>query len=245
MTISNLDPNTPPFDGPAGLGDDEIRQLKADLIDQFQGEPGDLYDIPLVVGPRSLNLVNDKANQADLDALDARVSTLETNDAIQDLAITDHEARIQAIEADYTTADEAGEIAWPIGAIFTSFDGATPTAKGLPGTWSAIGVGRVLLGASSAFGTEAGDMNKTLTAAQLPGHKHKHITPRHQSGQSGAVPSYASTNPSTSFNETRQGTNSPNSEFTEWNTDEGIGVSGNPFDVTPAHVKVAFYHRTA
>lgn len=246
--ISDLDPASPPFDGPAGLGDDEIRQLKQDLQDQFAGEAGDLYDIAVTVGPRSLNAVNDKANQADLDALDARVSTLETNDAVQDAAILDFESRISTIEGDYTTADQARDLAWPVGSLFVSADGANPSTKGIPGTWAAIGAGRVLLSASSGFGSEAGDSNKKITKAQLPQHKHEYVTHRQQAGDGqGTIPTYASTDPGRSFNSIRGGTNSPDERFVLLNTNEGIGLTDPPadFNVTPAHFTVAFYQRTA
>jgi len=98
MTISTIDPATPDPNAVAGLGDDEIRTLKTAIVNQFAGQAGDLYDIPVTAGPRALNAVDTKADQADLDAIDARVSTLETNDGTQDTSIADHESRITTIE---------------------------------------------------------------------------------------------------------------------------------------------------
>lgn len=244
MTISNIDPLTPGINDVAGQGDDQIRALKGDLVNQFQGEVGDLYDIPILVGPRSLNLVNEKADQADLDATDANVATNTTQIGLNTTAITDQEVRLAAIEADYTTADQAGNIAWPVGSLFISADGGTPTAKGLPGTWTVVGDGRVLLG-DPTTGTEAGANEVTLTAAQIPQHQHKHTGGR-DAGTTGALPSYA-TNPPTPFNEWKTGSNSTNARYAEMNTDQGIGLQAtpDPVDVRGAHLTVRFYERTA
>ncbi len=244
MTISNLDPNVPDPDDPAGVTDDELRNIKTQLIAQFAGEPGDLYDIPITVGPRALNAVATKANQADLDALDARVSTLETSDGLQNVTLADHESRIAAIEGDYTTASEAGNLAWPVGSIFISADGANPTAKGLPGTWSAVGDGRVLLG-SPTTGVTGGSNSVTLSDNQLPPHKHQHTTSREDSALTGTIPAVHRTNPNTTFSSHKQGTNASKSEYSLFNTDEGVGLNGDPVDITPAHLTVRFYQRTA
>lgn len=242
--IEDLDPQTPDNNDVAGVTDDELRALKLTLNDQFVGEAGDLYDTAIIVGPRALNQVKDKADGADLAALDARVATLETSQIQQQVSIDDHEARITAIEADYTTASEAAGVAWPVGSLFVSADGATPTAKGLPGTWSAVADGRVLLG-DPTTGQEDGANSITLTAAQLPAHKHSHVTHRQQSGDgTGTIPNTYFQSPARSFDSVRGGTNSPDARFAIYNTDEGPG-SGAAVDITPAHYTVRFYRRTA
>lgn len=244
MTISTIDPLTPDPDDPAGTIDDQTRDLKAALVNQFQGEVGDLYDIPITVGPRSLNAVNSKANQADLDATNANVATNTTNIGLLQVATNDQEIRIAAIEADYTTAAQAGEIAWPVGSLFISADGVTPELKGLPGTWTAVGDGRVLLG-DPTTGAEAGSMSVQLAANQIPAHQHKHTAGR-DAGTSGPLPSYA-TNPPGAFSEWKTGSNSTNARYAEFNTDDGIGLTDppTPVDITPAHLTVRFFERTA
>ncbi len=242
--IQDLDPNAPDPNDVAGVTDDELRALKATLQDQFTGNGPDPYDIPIVVGPRALNAVEAKADQADLDATNANVATNTTNIGLNAAAIAANTIVIDAIVADYTTAQEAFDLAWPVGSMWISADGGSPASKGMLGTWGVVGDGRVLLGDPITGGT-GGANSVTLTAAQMAPHKHTHVTPRHQSGISGDVPSYADSNPARSFNQMRQGTNSPNNQYAEWNTDEGIGVSAAPVDITPAHLTVRFYQRTA
>lgn len=243
MTISTIDPATPDPNAVAGLGDDELRALKAALVNQFQGQVGDLYDIPVTAGPRSLNAVDTKADQADVDAIAADVATLQTNDGTQDTTLANHEGRITALEGSSIDLATALNAAWPVGSLFVSADGGTPTAKGLPGTWSVAGDGRFLLG-GTPVGSTGGANSRTLTEANLPPHKHTHTTHRHQSGVSGTLPAYAYTSPPQALSTQRGGTNSPNSEYAEFNTDEGAGTAA-AVDTTPAFLRVRFYQRTA
>lgn len=248
MTISTIDPAAPADNDPAGQGDDQLRAFKQAVVDQFAGQAGDLYDIPVTAGPRSLNAVDDKANQTDLDAVDARVSTLETNDGTQDTNITDHENRIAAIEADYTTASQAAGSAWPVGSIFVSLDGGTPASKGLPGNWSAVGDGRVLIGAASGHGGQSGNANHqvSLSVGQIPPHKHAHTTYREDSSQGASTtPAYAYTSPSRSLVHHRAGRDQSSSEWAEFNTDEGIGTGTTPVNVQPDSLIVRFFERTS
>lgn len=248
MTISTIDPATPDPNDVAGQGDDQIRALKQAIVDQFAGEVGDLYDIPITVGPRSLNAVNSKADQADLDATDANVATNTTNIGTNTTNIADHEARIAAIEADYTTSAQALGGAWPVGAIFISADGVNPSAKGLPGTWTAVADGRVLLGASSGFGVDGGNANSevTLVEANLPQHKHSHSTFR-ENGTSGDVPAVYRTDPATTFSAQFAGRDASAQQYGIFNTDEGINLSATPtaVDVSMAYRTVRFFERTA
>jgi hypothetical protein len=246
MTISTIDPATPDPNAVAGLGDDELRALKGAITNQFQGQAGDLYDIPITAGPRAINAVSTKADQATVDALDARVSTNETNIITLTNQGNNQESRIAAIEADYTTAAQAGAIAWPVGSLFVSADGGTPSAKGLPGTWAVVGDGRVLLG-DPTVGTEAGSNNVTLAAANIPQHKHQYPTFREDSGLTGNVPAVHRTSPATSFSSVKAGRDASSQEYAIFNTDNGVGLSASPtaIDVRGAHLTVRFYRRTA
>lgn len=248
MTISTIDPAAPADNDPAGDGDNQIRALKQALVNQFAGQAGDLFDIPVIAGPRALNAVSLKADQADLDAVDARVSTLETNDGTQDTNITDALNRIAAIEADYTTSSQAAGAAWPVGSIFISYDGNSPTAKGLPGNWSAVGDGRVLIGSAAGHGGQSGNSNHTitLTSSQLPPHKHTHTSYREDAGTTAAsTPSYAYASPSRSFNSHKSGRDASSAEWAEFNTDEGIGLGGASINIQPDSLIVRFYRRTS
>ena len=243
MTINSIDPLTPDANAVAGLGDDEIRALKLAITSQFVGEVGDLYDIPITAGPRALNAVADKADQADLDAVIADLDTVETQQGLNVAAIVDHEARIAAIEGDYTTASEAAQTAWPVGSLFVSADGGAPNAKGIPGTWVVVGDGRVLLG-DPTTGVEAGSMSVTLAEGDLPAHKHQHSSYRENSGVT-ALPSVYSSDPAQTFSSHLAGRDASSAEFAIFNTDEGIGLDADPVDITPAHLTVRFYRRTA
>jgi len=247
MTISTIDPATPLDSDPAGQGDDQIRTLKQAIVDQFAGQAGDLYDIPVTAGPRSLNAVDSKADQADLDAIDARVTVNEGNIGTLQTESTDYESRISAIEADYTTAAQAGALAWPVGSLFISADGGTPTSKGLPGTWSVVGDGRMLMG-DPVTGTEAGSNSVTLVEGNLPEHKHTSVSYREDAGTTAAsTPAYVFTNPARAFSSFKSGRDASSAEWAEWNTDGGVNLTGSPsaVDVTNAHLTVRFYRRTA
>lgn len=247
MTISTIDPATPDPGDPAGAGDDQIRALKSALVNQFAGQAGDLFDIPITVGPRAINAVGTKADQSAVDAVAADVSA--NGLAISALQSEDSslDARITALENATPVAD-ALEAAWPVGSVFVSFDGGTPTAKGLPGTWSAVGDGRVLLGGTTGFGTTGGSMSVNLSIAQLPAHGHpfridEDIESSVSSTQSpkngGFVVSPSALNPATTVG--------PNNGTTSSTEGEQIGAagSGDPVDITPAHVVVRFFQRTA
>jgi hypothetical protein len=247
MTISTIDPATPDPNAVAGLGDDEIRTLKTAIVNQFAGQVGDLYDIPVTAGPRALNAVSTKADQADLDALDARVSTLETTQGTQDAAIVAIDARLTSVESDYTTLAAALGAAWPVGAIYISADNVNPASKGLPGTWTAVGDGRFLFG-GPAVGTTGGANSVQLTESNLPQHKHQHTTFREDSGNTAAsTPSYAYTSPNQAFNSHKSGRDASSAEWAEFNTDEGVNLSASPdpINTQPAYLTVRFFQRTA
>jgi len=247
LTISSIDPSTPDPGDPAGAGDDQIRALKAALVNQFPGVPGDLFDIALTVGPREINAVGTKADQADLNATDANVSANALAISNLQAADTALDARITALENATPVAD-ALDAAWPVGSVFVSYDGGTPTAKGLPGTWAAFADGRVLLGGASGFGSTGGNNSPTLTVAQLPPHGHPFrintdIQASVNSAQSpkagGFVVGQQFFNPDTTVG--------PNNSATSSTEGEQIGAagSGDPLDVTNEHVVVRFFRRTA
>ncbi len=250
--IEGLDPSTPDPNDVAGITDDELRNLKLVLQDQFAGEAGDLYDIPITVGPRSLNLVNDKANQTDLDATDANVATNTTQIGLNTSAIVDHEARISAIEADYTTGQQAIAAAWPVGSVFVAIDGVNPSSKGFPGTWAAVGDGRMLLGAAVGFGNEEGTDQLTLSVNELPPHKHTHALPSKNGDNTNNTPftdEYYQ-NPGRFNTQSRVGADGNTSGWSTQNTSDGQdgspALAGDPITLpTPPHVVVRFYQRTA
>jgi len=72
MTINSIDPASPSNDDPAGFGAAEIRDLKAALKTQFAGNTSDQWDIPITVGPRSINAVDAKADVSDLNITQAQ-----------------------------------------------------------------------------------------------------------------------------------------------------------------------------
>jgi len=247
MTISTIDPSTPDPGDPAGAGDDQIRDFKAAIVNQFAGTAGDLFDIPVVVGPRALNAVGDKADQSAVDAVAADVaanalaiSALQSEDSSLD-------GRITALENATPVAD-ALDAAWPVGSVFISYDGGTPTAKGLPGAWSDFGDGRVLLGGSSGFGGTGGSMSRTLTIAQLPAHGHPYridddvetSVQSPQSPKNGGIVISPGVVSGTS-------TVGPNNGTTSATEGSQIGAAGNgdAIDTTPAHVVVRFFRRTS
>ena len=244
MTISTIDPATPDPNGVAGLGDDEIRALKQALVDQFAGQAGDFYDIPITAGPRALNAVDDKADQADLDATQAQADSNTTQIGLNTAAIVDHEARIAAIEADYTTANQARANAWPVGSMFISADGGTPASKGLPGTWAVRADGRVLYG-DPTTGQTGGNNDVTIQDNNIPPHKHQYASFREDSATNGNVPAVHRTNPNTTFSAIKAGRDASSEQYAIFNTDEGIGLSGDPVDVRQAYLTVRFYERTA
>ena len=64
--------------------------------------------------------------------------------------------------------------AYPVGSIYTSVVATNPNTLLSVGVWSAIGEGRVLLGAGGGYaaGATGGTATETLTLAQIPAHTH-------------------------------------------------------------------------
>ncbi len=243
-TINEIDPSTPDPNDVAGQGDDELRAFKQVIFDSFPqapiATPADPWDIVLAVGPRAINDVVNKATNADLAALDVRVG-------VNELAVADHEIRITANEGDIATLQAIPE-AWPIGSIFISGDGGTPNSKGILGTWVAVGDGRFLLGAASGFGGTANPTNPTLVAANLPQHKHKYASFREDAATTGNIPSVYTTSPATTYSSIKAGRDQSSTQYSEFNTDLGIGLSGSPTAISidpPASLTVRFFQRTA
>lgn len=244
MTISTIDPSTPGNDEPAGDGDNQLRALKQAIVDQFAGEAGDLWDTALTVGPRALNAIESKADQADLDALDARVSTNELAISSQADTFVGHDSRLDALETDSHTLTQAKSAAWPVGSVFISADGGTPTSKGLPGSWTRIGDGRFLMGASSGFGGTGGASTVTLQKGNIPAHQHKHVIPQDESGtHPSSMPSYSG------YTSGSVGTDGDSLRFKEVTTDNGVSdglkSAPNAVNIQNKFLKVAFYQRTA
>ena len=64
--------------------------------------------------------------------------------------------------------------AYPVGSIYTSVVATNPNTLLGVGVWSAIGEGRVLLGAGGGYtaGATGGTATETLTTSQIPSHTH-------------------------------------------------------------------------
>ena len=64
--------------------------------------------------------------------------------------------------------------AYPVGSIYTSVVATNPNTLLGVGVWSAIGEGRVLLGAGGGYtaGATGGTATETLTISQIPSHTH-------------------------------------------------------------------------
>ena len=64
--------------------------------------------------------------------------------------------------------------AYPVGSIYTSVVATNPNTLLSVGVWSAIGQGRVLLGAGGGYtaGDTGGTATETLTLSQIPSHTH-------------------------------------------------------------------------
>jgi len=64
--------------------------------------------------------------------------------------------------------------AYPVGSIYTSVVATNPSTLLSVGVWSAIGQGRVLLGAGGGYtaGATGGTATETLTLSQIPSHTH-------------------------------------------------------------------------
>jgi hypothetical protein len=253
MSISTIDPSTPDANEPVGDGDNQIRALKAAIVNQFVGGPGDLYDAPITVGPRAINGLPNKANQSDLTALTSRVSVNELAILSQAAVFTSQGARITALEnAGYVTAAASLNASWPIGSVFISYDGSSPTSKGLPGAWERFADGRLLLGAEDpSVNRTAGANQVTVGTANMPSHRH-FVAAEHTinpvSGQANATADRAIAREASS-----DGINPGPSRYrllrTNIDMEASVGRtnavgSGEPINFTPAHVKVSFYRRT-
>lgn len=245
MTLSLIDPATPTDDQPAGLGGAEFRALKSAIQAQFPGTESDPFNIALTVGPRALNAVSSKADQSGLDATQAQADANSLSIAQINALLGSYVARIAALEgAGYVTAAQAANAAWPVGSIFIAYDGNTPTSKSLPGTWARIADGQVLLGADSGYGTTGGTMSKTLAEANLPAHRHLILT--NTGVNNGPTPT---ANTSVQKNDQRGGgdlgwTLSAQADEPTLGRTSQTG-SGTAVDITPAHIKVGIYRRTA
>ena len=79
---------------------------------------------------------------------------------------------IAAIPA--VTSAVVNALAYPVGSIYTSVVSTNPNTLLGVGVWSAIGQGRVLLGAGGGYtaGATGGTATETLTISQIPSHSH-------------------------------------------------------------------------
>lgn len=73
----------------------------------------------------------------------------------------------------FTNAKDVGLAAYPVGAIYMSLVSTSPATL-FGGTWEALDEGRVLIGANSTYeaGSTGGEATHTLTAGEMPSHKH-------------------------------------------------------------------------
>jgi len=243
VAITDLDPAVPDDSEPAGNGDDELKRIKQALRDSLAGESGDLWDTPLVVGPRALNGIGDKVEQTDFNSLESRVSVNELAIVSQAATFTDLDGRLTTVEGEYITLAEAKEAAWPVGSVFVSYDGGTPTSKGLPGTWSRFGDSRMLRGsAPGSTGSTGGSATQTLAKSNIPKHTHRYL---HLLDESGGVTGDRSPYGYT-IGETI-GDSGDSARYTFYTTEDGDidGLDGQSFSVLNPYINVSFYRRTA
>ena len=72
------------------------------------------------------------------------------------------------------TAAAVNGLAYPVGSIYTSVVATNPNSLLGVGSWSAMGQGRVLMGAGGSYGagSQGGTATETLSIAQIPSHNH-------------------------------------------------------------------------
>ena len=72
------------------------------------------------------------------------------------------------------TAAAVNGLAYPVGSIYTSVVATNPNSLLGVGSWSAMGQGRVLMGAGGSYGagSQGGTATETLSLAQIPSHTH-------------------------------------------------------------------------
>jgi len=72
------------------------------------------------------------------------------------------------------TAAAVNALAYPVGSIYTSVVSTNPNSLLGVGSWSAMGQGRVLMGAGGSYGagSQGGTATETLSIAQIPSHNH-------------------------------------------------------------------------
>ena len=72
------------------------------------------------------------------------------------------------------TAAAVNALAYPVGSIYTSVVATNPNSLLGVGSWSAMGQGRVLMGAGGSYGagSQGGTATETLSIAQIPSHNH-------------------------------------------------------------------------
>lgn len=247
VAITDLDPSVPDDSEPAGNGDEEIKRIKQSLRDSFEGQSGDLWDTPLTAGPRALNGISDKVEQTDFDTVESRVSVNELAIVSQANTFTNLDGRITTLEeAGYITEAEALDAAWPVGSVFVSYDGGTPGAKGLPGSWTRFGDGRMLRGSNSGgTGATGGSNTASLSKNNIPKHKHQYL---HLLDESGGTPGGGTKRATFGYKSGQSiGRDGDSALWDLYTTEDGDidGLGAAAFSVLNSYIQVSFYRRTA
>lgn len=125
------------------------------------------------------------ATLADLDPTPANNSPLGSEPPFPDLDdyLRAHAAFIAqvnaAISAEQTARTNALNAMWPVGSIYINASSPTNPAAFLPGTWAQLTSGFLYpqgSPASGAAGATGGEVNHTLSPAEMPGHQHTGTT---------------------------------------------------------------------
>jgi len=104
------------------------------------------------------------------------------------------------------TVDISG--AYPVGSVHISTVATNPSSTLGFGTWSALGEGRVLLGAGGGYtaGTTGGEATHTLTEAEMPSHSHTMTVYGSGVAGAGATWGYGGSTNTATINSTGSGT---------------------------------------
>lgn len=246
--VAGLDPSRPNGQDSLGEADDHLNMIKSVLRNQFAGRDNDRYDTSVVVGPRDLNDVVNHAQQTDLDALEARVTTAESTIVSNaSSAGSDSAAALAAAQAAQATANskitlaQAMDAAWPVGSVYISYNAVSPATKGLPGTWVQFGAGQLLMGGTEAQVTSVvGNVNNevTLVGDNLPAHQHEYTILVDESGIEPPLPSYVNWPGNVSV-----GKDGDSDFYIDGLLTSEVGESA-PIDITPRSIRVIFWRRT-
>lgn len=87
-------------------------------------------------------------------------------------AVNDAKSTVDQLKNNTLKLSDAWKYVYPVGSIYMSVSSTSPATL-FGGTWAALG-GRFLIGADSTYsaGSTGGEATHTLTAAEMPAHKH-------------------------------------------------------------------------